>query len=169
MTNAFAQRREFLALGAVILLAACQTVPAARFSSAQMAALEQHGFVERDGRYMLGINNQLLFPFDSSEVDPPKRAMLRDLARALAGVGIVSATVEGHASSEGDDAHNLRLSQQRAEAVRTALAVGGLDGGRMRVRGLGARDPVASNQSEEGRRQNRRVVIIVTPADAMRW
>jgi OOP family OmpA-OmpF porin len=65
--------------------------------------------------------------------------------------------------------HNLRLSERRAGAVRDALAIGGLDRARMGVRGVGALDPVASNDDEAGRRQNRRVVIIVTPLDTLAW
>jgi OOP family OmpA-OmpF porin len=162
-----ASRRAVLAMIAVVALAGCQTIPKSGFSAAQRAMLAKHGFEERDGNYLLGFNNRLLFPFDSSEIDPAKQVMLRELGGELASVGIASAGVEGHASAEGDAQHNLRLSGRRAEAVRDALVTGGLDGARMRVRAMGALDPVASNAEADGRRQNRRVVIIVTPADAM--
>ncbi|MFN7157359.1 MAG: OmpA family protein, partial [Erythrobacter cryptus] len=79
------------------------------------------------------------------------------------------AAIEGHASAEGSAEYNLRLSQRRAEAVRDALVAGGLQAGRMRVLALGESDPIASNDDPEGRIQNRRVVIIVTPGDALRW
>ena len=162
-------RRSVLALAAVLCLAGCQTIPASGFSSAQREALVRNGFVESEDGYLLGINNRLLFGFDSSAIDPGKQVMLRDLGRELAAVGIASAAIEGHASAEGDPQHNLRLSQRRAEAVRDALVTGGLDRERMRVRAMGAGDPVASNAVAEGRRQNRRVVIIVTPTDALGW
>lgn len=164
-----ASRRSILTMAAMMTVSACQMVPNARFTSAQRAVLEKHGF-EKDGdRYFLGINSRLLFAFDSSEIDQAKREVLRDLARELAGVGIGSASIEGHSSSEGDEQHNLRLSERRASAVRDALATGGLDEARMQVRGVGALDPVASNETEDGRRQNRRVVIIVTPLDTLAW
>jgi OOP family OmpA-OmpF porin len=169
MSTLNARRRTVLALAAAMMVASCQMVPDARFTSAQRAVLEKHGFEKVGGRYLLGINNRLLFPFDSSEIDPVQRDMLRDLARELAGVGIGSASIEGHSSSEGDAQHNLRLSERRAGAVRDALAIGGLDRARMGVRGVGALDPVASNDDEAGRRQNRRVVIIVTPLDTLAW
>lgn len=166
--NAFvASRRGVLAALAVAALAACQTIPQSGFSKAQRETLARLGFEERDGQYLLGINNRLLFLFDSAEIAPANQVMLHDLARELVAVGIASAAVEGHASAEGDAEHNMRLSGQRAEAVRDALVTGGLDAARMRVRAMGALDPVASNDDIEGRRQNRRVVIIVTPADAL--
>lgn len=167
MSAVVASRRTLLVITAVLALSGCQTIPKSGFSSAQLALFAKHGFEKRDGNYLLGFNNQLLFPFDSSELDPPKRVVLSDLGRELAMVGIGSATVEGHASAEGDAQHNLRLSGRRAEAVRDALVAGGLNGARMRVRAMGDLDPVASNAAIEGRRQNRRVVIIVTPSDAM--
>jgi OOP family OmpA-OmpF porin len=168
VTRLPARRRTVLLAAAVMALSACQTLPRGRFSAAQRAVLAKYGFQERDGNYLLGINNQLLFPFDSAEIEPSKLTMLRELGGALAGVGIGSAAVEGHASAEGDAQHNLALSGRRAEAVRDALTAGGLVADRMRVRAMGALDPIASNATEEGRRENRRVVIIVTPADALR-
>lgn len=162
-------RRELLVLAAMLGLAACQTIPAPGFSAAQRKVLERNGFVAGEEGYLLSINNRLLFGYDSSEIEPPKQAMLRDLARQLAEVGISGAAIEGHASAEGSAEYNLRLSQRRAEAVRDALVAGGLQAGRMRVLALGESDPIASNDDPEGRIQNRRVVIIVTPGDALRW
>lgn len=169
MSTLYVLRRTILALAAVMMVTACQMVPEARFTFAQRAVLEKHGFEKVGERYMLGINNRLLFSFDSSEINPAKRDELRDLARELAGVGIGGAAIEGHSSAEGDAQHNLRLSERRAAAVRDALVTGGLDPARMRVRGVGALDPVESNDAEEGRRQNRRVVIIITPLDTLAW
>ena len=113
MSTLNARRRTVLALAAAMMVASCQMVPDARFTSAQRAVLAKHGFEKVGGRYLLGINNRLLFPFDSSEIDPVQRDMLRDLARELASVGIGSASIEGHSSSEGDAQHNLRLSERR--------------------------------------------------------
>lgn len=169
MSTLNARRRTILALAAAMMVTACQMVPDARFTSAQRAVLEKNGFEKVGERYMLGINNRLLFPFDSSEIDPVKRDELRDLARELAAVAIGGASIEGHSSSEGDAQHNLRLSERRAGAVRDALVTGGLNQARMKVRGVGALDPVASNDTEAGRRENRRVVIIVTPLDTLAW
>lgn len=162
--------RRLSALLAVLLVAACQTippVPSGGFTPAQRQVLAGNGFEEIGGQFMLGITNRVLFPFDSSELDPAKRTMLQGLGRELVAVGIRSALVEGHASAEGETRHNVALSEQRASAVRDALVAGGIDRERTRVRGMGADDPIASNADRDGRRQNRRVVIIVTPGDAL--
>lgn len=161
-----AKVRMLLPFLAAVALAGCQTVPSGPYSAEQVAALESHGFRQKDGNYLLGLDNKVLFAFDSSDLQQNTQAMLVTLGSELAEVGIRSAGVEGHASGEGTEEHNLKLSERRAEAVRQALVAGGLTNTAMRVRGLGALDPVAPNDSEEGRRQNRRVVIIVTPSDA---
>jgi outer membrane protein OmpA-like peptidoglycan-associated protein len=71
--------------------------------------------------------------------------------------------VEGHASREKGtlDEQNQRLSNDRARNVADALVAGGARRDRITARGLGSSTPVASNDTEEGRRRNRRVEIIV--------
>lgn len=167
MTRTIGRRAILAASLATLLLAGCQTMPAAPFSSEQVAVLEGKGFRQVDGNYLLGLQNKVLFGFDSSDLQTDTRAMLGELGRELSAVGIRGAMVEGHSSAEGSADYNLKLSERRAQAVRQALVLGGLSDAGMRVRGVGALDPIAPNDSEEGRQQNRRVVIVVTPADAM--
>lgn len=167
MTRVLAGLPYALIAALLVMVTACQTIPTSGFTAAQREMLMRRGFEERDGNYLLGLNNRLLFGFDSSEIDQGQRAMLRDLGRELAAVGIISARVEGHASSEGNGDHNLKLSERRAQAVSVMLVEGGLSNERMRVVALGASDPLVSNDQPEGRRQNRRVVIIVTPTDVL--
>jgi OOP family OmpA-OmpF porin len=152
-------------LSLAMLLGGCVTPASAPggFTAAQRAVLEAQGFREQDGNYLLGLNNRVLFDFDSSELKPETAVMLRELGQVLSG----SARIEGHASSEGSASYNLALSERRARAVGAMLIEGGMRAGAMRLVGLGASDPVASNDTPEGREQNRRVVIVVTPADAM--
>ena len=71
---------------------------------------------------------------------------------------------EGHPDSTGSEAFNLTLSQQRAEAVRDALIDRGISTRRLEAVGLGEEFPIASNDTEVGRRQNRRVEIIILKA-----
>jgi len=71
--------------------------------------------------------------------------------------------VEGHTDSRGSDAANLRLSQERAETVLLFLVGQGVDSQRIRAVGKGERNPIASNRTAEGRANNRRVEIIVSP------
>jgi len=69
--------------------------------------------------------------------------------------------VEGHTDSMGDDAANLRISQQRADAVRSFLISMGVPADRLEAVGYGETRPIASNQTAEGRARNRRTAFEV--------
>ena len=71
-------------------------------------------------------------------------------------------TIEGHTDSQGDDDHNMELSQKRAIAVKAYLASHGIEDARMTAKGYGETQPVASNDTAEGRAQNRRVTFKLT-------
>ena len=81
-------------------------------------------------------------------------------------VGIKGASVIGHTDSTGAEEYNAGLSQRRAQAVAQSMIVAGMDSSRIRVEGRGESQPIDSNDTEEGRAQNRRVVIVVSPEDA---
>jgi outer membrane protein OmpA-like peptidoglycan-associated protein len=72
--------------------------------------------------------------------------------------------IEGHTDSRGSDSHNVDLSQRRAEAVRTYLVSRGYPSERIQAHGIGKGRPTTSNDTSEGRANNRRVEIIVQPA-----
>jgi len=156
------------ALLAIFALAACQTVPrtAARFSPAQVAALTAADFKPVGANYELGLNERLLFDIDSSTLSPPARATIDHLTSVLTQVGIHGAAVEGHTDSTGTFTHNRELSKRRAEVVKAELVTAGMTEAAVRTVGKGESQPIASNATTEGRAQNRRVVIVVTPADA---
>lgn len=67
--------------------------------------------------------------------------------------------VEGYASSEGDEAFNQRLSQERADRYKRLMEKAGIAGGRVNAVGMGIANPIATNDTEEGRRKNRRVEV----------
>lgn len=166
-TSFFRLRALIFAIG-LGLIAACQTVPEQpAFTPEQVEVLERAGFSRDGDRYLLGIPDRLLFAFDSSELLAEKQGALTEMAAALSDVGILGARIEGHTDSIGAEEYNRALSQRRAETVMQALASGGMNAGAMEVLGLGEADPIETNETEEGRSQNRRVVIIVTPAAAI--
>ncbi|MEM9747972.1 MAG: OmpA family protein [Actinomycetota bacterium] len=70
-------------------------------------------------------------------------------------------SIVGHTDSIGDDESNLRLSQARAESVRDWFVDNGIDADRLQAAGLGESQPVADNETEEGRRANRRIEFVV--------
>jgi outer membrane protein OmpA-like peptidoglycan-associated protein len=125
--------------------------------------LEGHELVvTRTERGLVIFIPDVLFEFDSAALTDDAR---RRVAAAGGTIDRLSGgraiSVEGHADSLGTAEYNVRLSLRRAETVRDELTGGGLDPGRMRVVGHGESVPVASNDSEDGRRQNRRVEIVI--------
>ena len=104
------------------------------------------------------------FQFDSAELTPDGRGRVDQIAsivkREAANRRIA---VEGHASRESaaQEVYNQRLSERRADIVADALARDGVRNNQITSRGLGTHSPIASNDSEEGRRQNRRVEVII--------
>jgi outer membrane protein OmpA-like peptidoglycan-associated protein len=152
----------------VALAAGCQTVrtpPPAGLSPPQVAMLQAQGFRETEQGWMFDMATRLLFPTDTSVLNPDQRIVMARMATALCSVEIRSARVEGHADNVGAAGYNRALSQTRAEAVAGALAEGGMPRGLLRAVGLGETQPIESNATAEGRAENRRVAIIV-PADA---
>jgi outer membrane protein OmpA-like peptidoglycan-associated protein len=103
------------------------------------------------------------FQFDSSELTPEGRDRVDQIASIIKrDVPDRRLSVEGHASRESaaQEEYNQRLSERRANTVAGALERDGVNG-RISAHGLGTRSPIASNDTEEGRRQNRRVEVII--------
>src|SRR5690606_159286 len=98
------------------------------------------------------------FAFNSAELLPEAFVTLDEAAVTLRMNPDLRIEVAGHTDDVGSDAYNLALSQRRAEAVRRHLGEHGVTN-RMTARGIGEREPVADNATEQGRAQNRRVVL----------
>lgn len=161
---------KFIALLSVILLSACQTVPqSSGFSSKQVQVLVAEGFVEADGNYELGLSNRVLFDFGESGLKPDVKTELARLSITLLDIGIGGATVEGHTDNQGPSEYNRKLSDLRAEAVKSVLVESGMDSAKIRTVGFGETDPIEDNSTEEGRSENRRVVLVVSPLDAIAY
>jgi outer membrane protein OmpA-like peptidoglycan-associated protein len=101
------------------------------------------------------------FDFDKADIRPDARPILDDAAHILKQRGDIDVVVEGHTDSMGSDAYNMKLSNRRAEAVKRYLADHGIAASRITSEGFGESEPVASNETAEGRAQNRRVELHV--------
>ena len=102
-----------------------------------------------------------LFDFDRSVIKPEGQAALNQLVAKLKTVTVEVVIVVGHTDSVGTDAYNLKLGQRRAEAVKRYLTSQGVEASRVYSDSKGESQPVASNQTAQGRSENRRVVVEV--------
>lgn len=100
--------------------------------------------------------SNIQFEFDSSVLRTSSYPVLDATSADLRATG-ASVEVDGYASSEGTAAHNLSLSKDRANSVKTYLVNSGVDAKKVKVKGYGETNPIADNSTEEGRVLNRRV------------
>ncbi len=105
---------------------------------------------------LTGVN----FDFDKSTLRPEDIAIIDRDAASLDKWGDVNIEVAGHTDSRGSDEYNMKLSQRRAEAVRSYLVSKGIASDRLFAKGYGESQPIADNATDEGRFQNRRVELI---------
>ena len=103
------------------------------------------------------------FDFDKAIIRSDSVPILREAANTLKENPSVNVIVEGHTDSKGTEVYNQRLSVRRATAVEEYLVTLGVAANRLTVRGKGESQPVASNDTEEGRAENRRVELLVQP------
>jgi outer membrane protein OmpA-like peptidoglycan-associated protein len=101
------------------------------------------------------------FDFDKSDIRADARPILDEAVQILKEEGTVAVIVAGHTDSVGTDAYNMRLSARRAGAVRDYLVKNGVAADRIKAEGFGESKPVASNDTDDGRQQNRRVELHV--------
>jgi OOP family OmpA-OmpF porin len=101
------------------------------------------------------------FDFDKSTIRPDAAEILGEAARILREEPNVAVSVDGHTDARGTDEYNQRLSERRANAVVERLNRLGVGPSRLQPQGFGESRPVASNDTEEGRAQNRRVELNV--------
>lgn len=97
------------------------------------------------------------FEVDSARLRPSSRETLQRVAEALRGEPNLKVEIAGHTDSTGPAAYNRQLSKRRANSVREYLIREGIDRNRLRARGYGEQQPTATNATEAGRAQNRRV------------
>jgi outer membrane protein OmpA-like peptidoglycan-associated protein len=105
---------------------------------------------------------KLLFDFDSAELRPESITELERVVKFMGDVPFAKAMVEGHTDSKGSDDYNQKLSDRRAKSVFDYLTSRGVDPSRLSSVGKGESAPIADNATDEGRQENRRVMLIRT-------
>ncbi len=116
--------------------------------------------IEKD--FQPSVSTLVEFDFDSAAIRPEYNAPLDNLGRALNGpLSDAVLKIIGHTDSIGSEAYNQRLSERRARAVAAYLQYRwGIPAVRLRTEGHGEREPIASNDTAEGRQRNRRVQFV---------
>lgn len=138
----------------------------------QAAKLEEEledAEIERVGEgIQVTFNSGILFGFDSSELRPEARNNLRTLAQSLEEYPNTEVLVVGHTDAQGANDYNQRLSERRADAAANFLVTQGIARYRITTEGRGEVEPVATNETEDGRQQNRRVEIAIFASEEYR-
>lgn len=104
----------------------------------------------------------IYFDFDKSTIKPESRPALDDAAKILKDNPSITVEIQGHTDSKGSDSYNLTLSDQRAWSVVNYLVQNfGIDKARLTARGYGEAQPIATNDTDDGRALNRRVEFVI--------
>ncbi len=133
-----------------------------------MESLAKIAQIKEEARGMvITLSGQVLFVTGKAELLPSAQDQLTQVAKALQDQGEINPiVVEGYTDSVGSDSANMKLSQDRANAVRAYLVGKGLPSDKLTAVGKGKANPVAANDTADGRANNRRVEIVVAGGSA---
>jgi len=109
----------------------------------------------------LVIKEKVFFFHNATTIDARSHPLLQEVAQLLKDRPSMKVRIEGHTDASGKEAHNQKLSQARADAVRAYLLENGVAAARVEARGFGSQKPIDSNNTLEGRENNRRVDFVV--------
>lgn len=113
--------------------------------------------VMSDGKF---VTRGILFDVNKATLKPSSMGVINEVAKMMQEHSDLKFSIEGHTDSDGDESHNLQLSEKRAAAVKEALANSGVDAIRLQVNGMGESVPVSDNSTPEGKANNRRVEFV---------
>jgi outer membrane protein OmpA-like peptidoglycan-associated protein len=118
--------------------------------------------VERVGEgILITFDSGILFDTESAALKPATKSNLEDLSGTLKKYDDTDVLVLGHTDATGTHEFNQGLSERRANSVETYLVMNGVTGSRLTTEGYGETDPIATNETADGRQMNRRVEIVI--------
>jgi outer membrane protein OmpA-like peptidoglycan-associated protein len=125
--------------------------------------------VDRVGEgIVVEFNEKILFATNQYTLGAAASSNLDKLATVLKNYPDTDIEIQGHTDSQGSDDYNMTLSEKRASSVATYLKAKGVASSRIKTKGFGETAPVATNDTEEGRAQNRRVNFLITANEKMK-
>lgn len=125
--------------------------------------------VRREGEgIVVNFKEKVLFAFNSADLGGNAQDNLGKLVNVLNRYPDTNIEIIGHTDSKGTDEYNQSLSQRRANAVINQLKTQNIGANRLSAKGMGEADPVATNDTDEGRAQNRRVEFVITANEKMK-
>jgi len=138
----------------------------------QAAEMEQDiegAKIERVGEGIkITFDSGLLFDFDKATLRQASQQNLTNLAVILNKYPDTNVLMEGHTDSKGSDDYNLNLSRSRAQAVASFLSGQQVNAARFTITGYGEAQPIATNDTEDGQQQNRRVEVAIYANDKLK-
>jgi outer membrane protein OmpA-like peptidoglycan-associated protein len=129
---------------------------------------EQDRLRQEQEKLNVTLSSDILFTSGSASLYPGGRDKLRQFAAVLNRYPKTTIQITGNTDSRGSEQSNDELSRRRAQAVADELTADGVSASRITTRGVGASVPIATNDTPEGRAQNRRVEIVVVPDESLR-
>ena len=134
----------------------------------EMQADLENARVERVGEgIIVTFDSGILFDFDKADLKSQAKANISDLAETLKKYDDTDVMIVGHSDSRGSDEYNLGLSERRAQSVSNYVSTLGVAGTRIQQVGKGESEPIADNETDAGRQQNRRVEIAIYANEKM--
>lgn len=118
---------------------------------------ELYDRVMADGKF---VTRGILFDVNRATLKPSSMGVINEVSKMMQEHTELKFSIEGHTDSDGDEAHNLQLSESRAAAVKRVLIDSGIDAARLQIKGMGENVPVSDNTTSEGKANNRRVEFV---------
>jgi outer membrane protein OmpA-like peptidoglycan-associated protein len=154
------KKPAYFCLLCTLLLAGCAT-PGDGGKSTDSAKRTAVKVTQTSRGALITSDERILFDTGKAEIKSNGKVFIDRVSKILKDKTKANVLVEGHTDNVGGEKANLQLSSNRANAVRSGLIQSGVDGKRITTKGLGMSQPVADNNTPEGRQSNRRTEILV--------